>query len=58
MCDFPENQSYLGIGCQKAIHTVQGDPTQLKGTGNGINAVVVQRLLKYKLINNTDQFCS
>lgn len=45
---FEENLTYLGIGCQKAIHNVQGG----KPSPAGMQAVVVQREFEiaFKLI--------
>jgi len=42
---FPDNLTYLGIGCDKAIHNVQGG----KPGSGGLQSVVVQRGSKYSL---------
>lgn len=43
MATFEENQTYLAIGCEKAIHTVQGPPSGQLQHDVGVPALVVQR---------------
>ena len=49
---FDENLTYLGIGCQKAIHNIQGG----KPGSGGMQAVVVQRKKKMLLKINFNNF--